>query len=164
ASVHAADSLDVALLTAFVSDFRQHPQQYIGFFATANNVPSGITDLAKTVITYTDLGYTTLLDNSAVNVNNLRSFAEQLPWYTRLASDSDVPASTSGTASVATSGSTTAAASRSGSSASAGRLGSSSSTRASVGSSSAQSSSSNGGVAFIAPAGAVLGAVAVALL
>lgn len=79
----AANEGDVAFLTALVTDFKANPKSYIDFLATANP-PAELTLLAFQVQTYTDDSYTTLLDDSNVDVGELKSFALKLPWALRL--------------------------------------------------------------------------------
>ena len=87
ASAHAANSEQVAFLTALVEDFKDHKGDYLKFYQTASDVPGVLTSLVKQVGTYKDDSYTTLLDDSAINVGSLSSFATNLPWYTRIASE-----------------------------------------------------------------------------
>lgn len=97
-AVSAANLEDVLFLTALVGDFDDHKGQYIAFLKTASGVPSQLTSLAVKVITYTDEAYTTLLDNSQLDISQLKSFATKLPWYSRIAaevSDSSAQSSSS---------------------------------------------------------------------
>ena len=98
------------------------------------------------MLTYTDDSYTTLLNDDSLNVSNLEAYATSLPWYSRIQADAGGSGSGSGSAK-----STASAEKSSGSSASA--------------SSNAGGSSSKGGVSeLVAPVGAVVGALAVALM
>lgn len=139
----AADESEVNFLTALVSDYNDNKKEYVDFIRTATDVPAGLTSLAVAVATYTDDSYTTLLDNSAINVESLMSFATELPWYTRL--EAEVEAGEDGSAASAASGS-------SGSSATSTLTKSSS------------SSSLAGAATFFAPAGALLGTLALVLM
>lgn len=76
---------DVQFLTALVGDFDEHRGEYILFLKTASSVPHQLTSLAMKVVTYTDDAYTTLLDNSNLDITQLKSFATELPWYARIA-------------------------------------------------------------------------------
>lgn len=79
---------DAAFFTALVGDFKSDSQQYLGFIATGGvAVPAAIMKYAPQFRTYTDDSYTTLLANSDVNVSELRSFASELPWYTRIVAE-----------------------------------------------------------------------------
>lgn len=91
-SAQAAASSDVQFLTALVSDYDNNKKQYFSFIRTAKDVPPDLTSLARDVVTYKDNSYTTLLDDSKINVASLRSFATELPWYSRLAGAAGVPA------------------------------------------------------------------------
>lgn len=149
ATAKAADASQAAFLTAFVSDFNENKKSYIGFLATAKDVPSVVTQLAQQISTYTDDSYTTLLDKSGLDFTSLQNYATNLPWYSRIADGGSGAGSDSGS----TGPSTEAANSASSASAS----GSQSSSHAS-------SSSSAGAASFYAPAGVALGAIAVALM
>lgn len=141
-----AASSDVQFLTALVGDYQDHKTDYIKFFATAKDVPGDLSTLATKVLTYTDDSYTTLLNDDSLNVSNLEAYATSLPWYSRIQADAGGKGSGSGSAK-----STASAEKPSGSSASA--------------SSTAGGSSSKGGVSeLVAPVGAVVGALAVALM
>lgn len=141
-----AASSDVQFLTALVGDYQDHKTDYIKFFATAKDVPGDLSTLATKVLTYTDDSYTTLLNDDSLNVSNLEAYATSLPWYSRIQADAGGKGSGSGSAK-----STASAEKSSGSSASA--------------SSTAGGSSSKGGVSeLVAPVGAVVGALAVALM
>ncbi|GBL52566.1 putative beta-1,6-N-acetylglucosaminyltransferase [Candidozyma auris] len=80
----AADSEAVDFLTKLVSDYDDNKKQYLSFFHTASNVPEILTSIARNIPTYTDDSYTTLLDNSGVDVSSLMSYATNLPWYERI--------------------------------------------------------------------------------
>lgn len=80
----AGTSEDIAFLTALVSDYSSNRRQYVDYFMTAQNVPAGLTLLALQVATYTDDSYTTLINNSNLDITSLMSFATGLPWYTRI--------------------------------------------------------------------------------
>ncbi|EEQ41440.1 hypothetical protein EJF18_70025 [Clavispora lusitaniae] len=134
-SAAAADSSEVQFLTAFVGDFQSNKKDYLGFIKTAENVPPQLTSLAIKVATYKDDSYTTLLDNSQVNVPQLMSFATELPWYSRIEAEAGISAK-----------------------------GSSTKDHSSSSASSSSSSSKGAGASMIAPAGAVLGAAALLLL
>lgn len=134
----AADSDDASFLTAVVSDFKEHRGDYVGYFLTAKDVPSGLTELAKQIGTYTDDSYTTLLNDDDINITSLRSFATHLTWYSRIQ----------------------AAAHESGEADSASASGSASGS----GSSTSSSSAGGHGRAMLIPGGALVGALAVALL
>lgn len=84
AAVSAANLQDVAFLTALVSDYDDHKKEYISFFQTARSVPSELTKLAVEVVTYTDDLYTTLLDDSSLDVSSLKNYATNFPWYSRI--------------------------------------------------------------------------------
>ena len=143
-----AASSDVQFLTALVGDYQDHKTDYIKFFATAKDVPGDLSTLATKVLTYTDDSYTTLLNDDSLNVSNLEAYATSLPWYSRIQADAGGKGSASGSGSAK---STASAEKSSGSSASA--------------SSTASGSSSKGGVSeLVAPVGAVVGALAVALI
>lgn len=146
-SVSAADLADVQFLTALVSDFDDNRAQYLLFLRTASDVPAELTSLALKVVTYTDDAYTTLLDNTNLDITQLKSFATELPWYTRITAEEN--ASAAGSESSAASGSSDA-----------------SSQSSSTGSSESSSStgSSGAGTSIMALAGALVGAVAVLLL
>lgn len=133
----AADAEEVEFLTAFVSDYDDNKKQYVDYFMTATDIPKGLTKLAKEVITYTDDSYTTLLDSDDIDIDSLMSFAEELPWYSRLNLDA-------------------AAASGSGSASTSGSSGSTSSSKT--------TSSADAGVSLLAPGGAILGALCLMLL
>ena len=147
-----AASSDVQFLTALVGDYQDHKTDYIKFFATAKDVPGDLSTLATKVLTYTDDSYTTLLNDDSLNVSNLEAYATSLPWYSRIQADAGGKGSASGSASGSGSAKSTASAEKpSGSSASA--------------SSTAGGSSSKGGVSeLVAPGGAGVGALAVALI
>lgn len=170
AAAHAAAASEVAFLTALVGDYNSHKKDYLDFVQTAANVPSALSGLALQVRTYTDDSYTTLLDNSAINVPQLELYATNLPWYTRIQAEVGV---TSGAAAGGSSASETGSAAAGGST---GR-GSTAVTSAPVTSGPASSgaiisslaaatpsSSKNGNTVIVAPLGAVLGAFAVALM
>lgn len=145
-----AASSDVQFLTALVGDYQDHKSDYIKFFATAKDVPGDLSTLATKVLTYTDDSYTTLLNDDSLNVSNLEGFATSLPWYTRIQAEAGGKGSASGSGS-GSAKSTASAEKSSGSSASASKT--------------AGSSSATGGVSeLIAPVGAVVGALAVALM
>ena len=129
----AAD--DAQFLTAFVSDFASNRRQYVNYFMTAKSIPSGLTLLALEVATYTDDSYTTLVEDPALDITSLKSFATGLPWYSRI-NVQDVDSGSSGGAS----GASTSLSSRS------------------------SSSSEAGAMSFVAPGGALMGAVALILL
>lgn len=116
----AAASSDVAFLTALVSDFEDNKKEYVQFLVTADDVPAGLTELAVEVGTYTDDSYTTLLDDSDINVTELRSFATELPWYSRIAAavGGSVAGSASGSGSTSGSSTSTGSSSSSGADAS----------------------------------------------
>lgn len=149
ATAKAADASEAAFLTAFVSDFNANKKSYIGFLATAKDVPSVVTQLAKEISTYTDDSYTTLLDQSGLDFNSLQSYATNLPWYSRIQAAADGSA-----------GGSDMTDAPSGSSAGS----SASSSAKSESSTEASSKSSAGAAPFYAPAGVVFGAIAVALL
>ncbi|CAD1808421.1 Seripauperin and TIP1 family protein [Candida parapsilosis] len=83
-SVRAADQSDVQFLTALVGDYQDHKTEYIRFFGTANDVPGALSTLATQVLTYTDTSYTTLLDDNNLDIGQLESYATNIPWYTRI--------------------------------------------------------------------------------
>lgn len=83
-SACAADQSDVQFLTALVGDYQDHRTDYIKFFGTADDVPGVLSTLATQVLTYTDTSYTTLLDNNDLNIGQLESYATNIPWYTRI--------------------------------------------------------------------------------
>lgn len=153
ATAKAADTSEAAFLTAFVSDFNENKKSYIGFLATAKDVPSVVTKLAQEISTYTDDSYTTLLDQSGLDFNSLQDYATNLPWYSRI----QAAAGGSAGGSDMTDGPSTEAASSEASSKASSTAKSASSTKAS-------SSSSAGAAPFYAPAGVVFGAIAVALM
>lgn len=133
----AANQDDVDFLTALVSDYDENKKQYVDFIRTANDVPADLIRLATQVVTYTDDLYTTLLDGDDVNVSSLKAFATELPWYSRLAAEAAVGAESGS----AESASTTSAAA-----------------------SSSASSSDSGAAGMLAPAGALLGGIALLML
>lgn len=137
AAVSAANLDDVAFLTALVSDYDDHKKDYIAFFQTARSVPGELTKLAIEVVTYTDDLYTTLLDDSSIDVSSLKNYATNFPWYSRLQAE----AGESGSAASTDSGSSLSALSLA-----------------------AGSSSAGSGASMLAPAGALLGAVGILLL
>jgi hypothetical protein len=142
ASAHAANSDQVAFLTALVEDFKDHKGDYLKFYQTASDVPGVLTSLVKQVGTYKDDSYTTLLDDSALNVGSLSSYATNLPWYTRIASEAGISDADSGSKSSAADSSSASSSSSAGS-----------------------SSTSGGGAGKMAlPVGAIVGAAAVALM
>lgn len=76
---------DIAFFTALVGDFRSDSKPYINFIATGGvQVPAAILKYAPQFATYTDDSYTTLLTNTDVDIEELKSFASELPWATRL--------------------------------------------------------------------------------
>lgn len=82
--VQAADSSDVAFFTRLVNDAQNHQQDYVKYMKTATeDVPSDFTSIAKEIQTYRDDSYTTLIDADHINMNQLESFASQLPWYSK---------------------------------------------------------------------------------
>ncbi|CAH2350338.1 repressed By RIM101 protein 2 [[Candida] railenensis] len=173
ASVKAANSEDVAFLTALVSDYKGHGSDYLNFFGTASDVPGALSSLAQQVRTYKDDSYTTLLDNSDINIGELESYATNLPWYTRVASAAGITGdlaagetgSGSGSASATGSGSGSGSGSAAASVTSAVSSATADSSSSASASSSAGSTSSGGAVsAAYAPLGVVLGAAAVALM
>ena len=140
ASAHAANSEQVAFLTALVEDFKDHKGDYLKFYQTASDVPGVLTSLVKQVGTYKDDSYTTLLDDSAINVGSLSSFDTNLPWYTRIASEVGISDADSGSKS-------------------------SKAESSSASKTSSESSSTSGGAGKMAlPVGAIVGAAAVALM
>lgn len=150
AFVKADDSDDVHFLTQLVNDYKLHTGEYASFIRTAKSIPNQFSSLAVQVATYTDDSYTTLLDKDNMDIDDLEDFASEFPWYTRLDVGGD-GSDDEGSASGAGSGSTTS--------------GSSSETSDGSDSDSEDSSSSTDGVrALVAPLGAVLGAVGIALL
>lgn len=157
ATAKAADASEAAFLTAFVSDFNENKKSYIGFLATAKDVPSVVTKLAQEISTYTDDSYTTLLDQSGLDINSLQDYATNLPWYSRIQAAAGGSAGGSTGGSDMTDGPSTEAASSEASSKASSSAKSASSTKAS-------SSSSGGAAPFYAPAGVVFGAIAVALM
>lgn len=135
----AASEQEVNFLEAFVSDYNNNKMQYVKYFLTATGVPPQVTLLAKQVVTYTDDSYTTLLDNSDLQVGSIMSFATNLPWYLRIEADvTSLEVSGSGSASASDSASTNS--------------GSSSSTY------------QGSGVTLLAPGSAVMGVLVLALL
>lgn len=82
--VKAADQADVDFLTALVDDYQAHKTQYIQYLATASSIPMELATIATHVLTYTDHSYTTLLDNPDLDIGIVESFASDLPWRTRL--------------------------------------------------------------------------------
>ncbi|RLV95481.1 hypothetical protein JA1_001024 [Spathaspora sp. JA1] len=78
---------DVEFLTALVHDFQDHKTQYFQFFATATAVPADLAPLATHVLTYTDDSYTTLLQETSINIPHLQSYVTKLPWHTRIQFD-----------------------------------------------------------------------------
>jgi len=78
------DSSEVEFVTRFVNDAKAHLSEYVAYIETGTaSVPSGLTSLAKQVQTYTDDSYTSLFDDGAINVSQLETFAEALPWYSQ---------------------------------------------------------------------------------
>lgn len=146
---HDHDDDDVQFLTKLVNDYKDHTKDYLQFVRTASSVPDQFSSLALEVATYTDDSYTTLLDD--VDIDPLESFASEFPWHTRLeADDSDDDSDDE------SSGSANAAA--------ASTSGSDSSESSASDSDDDSSSSSDGAGSLVAPVGAVLGAIGVALL
>lgn len=142
AFVKGADDAD--FLTDLVNDYKDHTSDYFNFIRTASSIPGVLTSLALEVATYTDDSYTTLLDNSGIDVSSLRAFATDLPWFSRI--EDQLSGQGSSDDHSATSGS-------------------SSKSSSSPSSSTAASSSSAGGVGKVAaPISAILGVVAVALM
>lgn len=123
----AANSEEVDFLTKLVSDYDDNKKQYLNFAKTATDMPKDLTKLALAVNTYKDDSYTTLLEDSDIDVSSLMNYASELPWYSRL----EKGASASGSGSSGSSGSTSAG---------------------------------GAGSALVAPVGAALGAVALALM
>jgi len=161
-SVASAKSIaesDVQFFTALVSDLKANPASYVNFMGTAKDVPQAITKYAKSLQTYTDDSYTTLLENSDVNISTLRAFASELPWYSKIAEAAAGGASgeASATGGASGSGSITSASSKSSGS-------SKSSSAASSGSSEAASSSKAAGSALYAPVGGAIAVAAIAML
>lgn len=168
----------IDFLTALVSDYQGNVNQYIQFFATAKDVPSGLGAIATKVLTYTDDSYTTILENLSIDVDAIESYATELPWYTRLqeavgedASGSDSgSASETGSASKSNSNSASGSGSGSGSGSASGSASGSSSVKATSASSSSSASATSSGTSdagangIIAPVGAALGALAIALM
>lgn len=137
----ASDSIsqEIQFLTVLVGDFKSHGRDYVDYIRTAQNVPPEVTQLALKVATYTNNAYTTMLTDSNINVASLRSFATQLPWYTRILQElaaAGAGATTTGSGSSATGSSTTASSSH----------------------------TSSAGVGKLAPCSAILGFVALLLL
>lgn len=77
-----ADASEVEFVTVLVNDLKANQAEYIGYVATAKNVPAEVTQLALAVLTYTDESYTTLIPG--LNVPQIELFAEGLPWFTRI--------------------------------------------------------------------------------
>lgn len=138
---HAAESGQVAFLTALVGDFKLHKGDYLKFAQTASDVPEALTSLVKQVATYKDDSYTTLLNDNKIDVSSLSGFATNLPWYSRIESEAGIKGASGGSKS----------------------KGSSSSTSKSK-SSSAATSSKDGASKMALPVGAIVGAAAVALM
>ncbi|ABN68462.2 predicted protein [Scheffersomyces stipitis CBS 6054] len=154
ASAQAADASDVSFLTAFVGDFKAHPKDYLNFLQTAS-FPPEVTSLAAQVGTYTDQSYTTLLDDPNVNVSELKDFATELPWYTRIEAEVGTAAKTSA---AETSKETSAHSETSGATTTR-----STSTAESSTSATSTSTENAGNVAKIAPVGAALGLAVLAM-
>ncbi|RCK62848.1 hypothetical protein Cantr_09460 [Candida viswanathii] len=159
----------IDFFTALVGDYQDHKTEYIRYFATAQDVPDQLKTIATQVLTYTDDSYTTLLENESLNVPELESYATELPWYSRLEEAAGGDASGAASASETGSGSGSASATRSGSAsgsatsnaASASESGSSSATSSASATTTSAAGNANG---IIAPVGAALGALAVALM
>ncbi|CAI5755832.1 unnamed protein product [Candida verbasci] len=181
--VSAANEQDVAFLTALVNDFQSHRADYLRFLQTATGVPSQLETFATKVITYQDDSYTTLLDNSDFDVTTLENFATGLPWYTRIEANAGGAASGSSNSdsSNSNSASSSAAATSSSAASSAGAAGGGNSLASSTTDSQTTSQTSNDSLAIAtgsvnaaniigktgmvaAPIGAVMGALAIALM
>ncbi|CAH2353552.1 temperature shock-inducible protein 1 [[Candida] railenensis] len=128
---------EIEFLTVLVNDLKSNQASYLGYVATATDIPSGVTALALEVQTYTDDSYTTLLDSGNIDVAAIESFAAGLPWYTRL--EAQLTGAASGSASG--SGSASASGSASGSSVAASTSGASSAASASASASESGSAS-----------------------
>jgi cobalamin biosynthesis Mg chelatase CobN len=158
ASAQTVAESDVQFFTALVSDLKANLGSYIDFMGTAKNIPPAITKYAKPLQTYTDDSYTTLLENSDVNVASLRAFASELPWYSKIEEAAAAGASDDASATEASgSGLITSASSKTSES-------SKSSAAASSGSSEASSSSKAAGSALYAPVGGAIAVAAIAML
>ncbi|RCK59461.1 hypothetical protein Cantr_07451 [Candida viswanathii] len=147
----------IDFFTALVGDYQDHKTEYIRYFATAQDVPDQLKTIATQVLTYTDDSYTTLLENESLNVPELESYATELPWYSRLEEAAGGAASASATGR----GSGSASASATSKAASASGSGSSSATSSASATTTSAAGNANG---IIAPVGAALGALAVALM
>lgn len=163
ASVLAADSQEIAFVTNLVSDAKANSRQYLEYYATATQlIPQQFVELAQKIQTYTDDSYTTLITDNDVDVEALESFAKAVPWASRL----HVEAATTANASVPTSAPNSSASAP----ISAAPLSSANATThlwASSSSRTAHNVSTTvdaGAFGKVAPVGAVIGAVAVALM
>lgn len=136
----AAESDQVAFLTALVGDFKDHKGDYLKFYQTASDVPAILTSLVKQVGTYKDDSYTTLLDNSDINVASLSSYATNLPWYSRIEADAGITDDSKS------------------------KTKDSSSSKGSSSTSSESSSATGAAGKMVFPVGAIVGAAAVALM
>lgn len=104
---------DVAFFTALVGDFKSNSGPYLGFIATGGvAVPTAIMKYAPQFKTITDDSYTTLLTNSDVNISELRSFASELPWYSRIVAEEGATATGDSPATTTDGSSATGAASQ----------------------------------------------------
>lgn len=141
--VKAADADDVDFLTNLVNDYKSNTGDYADFIRTASSVPAVISSLALDVATYTDDSYTTMLDDDGLDIDSLEDFATELPWYSsRLLREGGAETAETAETGAETGSSSTAASS----------------------SAAETSDSGNGAGSVILSTGAVLGAVAVALL
>lgn len=78
------DASEIAFITALVGDLQANKNEYLMYVATALGIPAEVTTVALEVQQYTDTSYTTLLEQQNINVAEFQSFAQALPWYTRI--------------------------------------------------------------------------------
>ena len=80
-----SEKSDVKFLTKLVGDVLRHDLDYVRYYATGSLAPQA-TSLISRLSSYTDDSYTTLIDNSQIQVDSLRSIVTWLPWGSRIQS------------------------------------------------------------------------------
>lgn len=79
-----SENSDAKFLTDLVGDVQNHELQYLQYFITGSLAPQA-TSLIYRISSYTDDSYTTLIKNSQIQVDSLRSIVSSLPWHERVA-------------------------------------------------------------------------------
>lgn len=78
-----SENSDAKFLTKLVGDVLRNEQDYLRYYATGSLAPQA-TSLIHRVSSYSDDSYTTLIANSQIQVDSLRSIVTGLPWRSRI--------------------------------------------------------------------------------